>query len=330
MKKGIYIYGIIEENGNKSFGQIGMDKSEVYTIPYQTLAAVVSNVPAMVYQLTPENARAHENVIRKVMEERSVIPMSFGTVASNGSQVEKILSIGYKVFKSMLERIENKIQIDVKVLWDKDKIYLDILRENENIKRLTRKADKSQEDKIELGKLVNQALAEKREFYIGEIKNVLANFSEPPKENKLTDERMILNLAYLVDKTREQEFYDRVNEKERSYEGKLQIIAVGPLPAYNFTKLELKKLDFKLIDSARKILGLNEEITNEELEEAHRKLAYRYHPDRNPNDVASEQQFKKIEKAYMILARYSKNYPAGKISLKKEDVDKTILILEKE
>ncbi|MDI6708882.1 MAG: GvpL/GvpF family gas vesicle protein, partial [Candidatus Thermoplasmatota archaeon] len=263
MKKGIYIYGIIEENGNKSFGQIGMDKSEVYTIPYQTLAAVVSNVPAMVYQLTPENARAHENVIRKVMEERSVIPMSFGMVASNGSQVEKILSIGYKVFKSMLERIENKIQIDVKVLWDKDKIYLDILRENENIKRLTRKADKSQEDKIELGKLVNQALAEKREFYIGEIKNVLADFSEPPKENKLTDERMILNLAYLVDKTREQEFYDRVNEKERSYEGKLQIIAVGPLPAYNFTKLELKKLDFNLIDSARKILGLNEEITNE-------------------------------------------------------------------
>ncbi|MDI6708493.1 MAG: DnaJ domain-containing protein, partial [Candidatus Thermoplasmatota archaeon] len=72
------------------------------------------------------------------------------------------------------------------------------------------------------------------------------------------------------------------------------------------------------------------EITNEELEEAHRKLAYRYHPDRNPNNVASEQQFKKIEKAYMILARYSKNYPAGKISLKKEDVDKTILILEKE
>lgn len=327
---GIYIYGIIEEKGNKSLEQIGIDKSSVYTIPFQDIAAVVSNAPSQICQLTLENAKTHENVIRKVMEERSVIPMSFGMVAANGSQVEKILSIRYEAFKATLKKIENKVQIDLRVLWDKNRIYLDILNEDENIRELTRKVDKSEEDKIELGKLVNQALDSKREFYISELKNILADFSEPPKENKLTDERMIMNLSCLVDRVKEQEFYDRINEKEKSYNGKLQIVAVGPLPPYNFTKLELKKLDFNLIDSARKILGLSEKITLEELEEAHRSLAYRYHPDRNPNDAFAEQQFKKIEKAYVILTSYCKNYPNKKISFRKEAVDKTILILKKE
>lgn len=327
---GIYIYGIIEEKVSKGISATGMDDSSVYAIPYQDIAAVVSNAPKTIYQLTLESAKLHENVIRKVMEERSVIPMSFGMVAGNGSHVEKILSIGYEVFKDMLDKIKNKVQIDVRVLWDKEKIYLDILNEDENIRELARKADKSEEDKIELGKLVNQALDKKREFYISELKNILTDFSEPLKENKLTDERMILNLSCLVDRTSEQEFYDRINEKERGYEGKLQVIAVGPLPPYNFTKLELKKLDFNLINSARKILGLNEEITLEELEGAHRSLAYRYHPDRNPNDAFAEQQFKKIEKAYVILTSYCKNYPNKKISFRKEAVDKTILILKKE
>ncbi|MEW6069822.1 MAG: DnaJ domain-containing protein, partial [Candidatus Thermoplasmatota archaeon] len=117
-------------------------------------------------------------------------------------------------------------------------------------------------------------------------------------------------------------------EKEQSYKGKVQIIAIGPLPAYNFTKLKLKKLDFNIIDSARKILGLNEKITLEELEVSHRSLAYRYHPDRNPNDALAEQQFKRIEKAYAILADYCKHCSNKQISLTKENVDKTILILE--
>ncbi|MEW5759629.1 MAG: GvpL/GvpF family gas vesicle protein [Candidatus Thermoplasmatota archaeon] len=327
----MYIYGIIEEKVNRSFGKIGIeDGSEVYTIPYKDLAVVVSDVPVMIYQPTVENVTAYEKVIRKVMETHFIIPMSFGMVASSARHAENILSIGYNVFRAMLEKIKNKVQIDLKVLWDKNKVYFDILNENERIRELTKKVDKSHEDKLELGKLVHQALDKKREIYIEEIKKVLSNFSDKSKENKLTNENMLLNLSYLVDKEKEKDFYDKVNEKERSYDGKLQVIAVGPLPPYNFTKLELKKLDFKSMDNARKVLGLGKEITLEELEEAHRALAYRYHPDLNPNSALAERKFKNIEKAYNILANYCKHYPNRKILLRKEAINKTILFIEKE
>ena len=64
------------------FGPIGIgaEPSEVYTVHYRTLAAVVSDTPIEVLDSTRENVLAHERVNETVMREHTVIPMSFGTV----------------------------------------------------------------------------------------------------------------------------------------------------------------------------------------------------------------------------------------------------------
>jgi DnaJ-class molecular chaperone len=49
------------------------------------------------------------------------------------------------------------------------------------------------------------------------------------------------------------------------------------------------------------ILGVKPNISDEELKSAYRKLALRYHPDRNPNDRAAEEQFKRINEAYQQI-----------------------------
>lgn len=48
-------------------------------------------------------------------------------------------------------------------------------------------------------------------------------------------------------------------------------------------------------------LGVSRSVTSDELKSAYRKLAMRYHPDRNPGDSAAEEQFKEISQAYDIL-----------------------------
>ena len=50
------------------------------------------------------------------------------------------------------------------------------------------------------------------------------------------------------------------------------------------------------------ILGLGRDTTNDELKAAYRKLALKYHPDRNPGDKEAEEKFKKISEAYAVLS----------------------------
>jgi molecular chaperone DnaJ len=48
-------------------------------------------------------------------------------------------------------------------------------------------------------------------------------------------------------------------------------------------------------------LGLSREATEEDIKKSYRKLAMKYHPDRNPDDKGSEEKFKEAKEAYEIL-----------------------------
>ena len=49
------------------------------------------------------------------------------------------------------------------------------------------------------------------------------------------------------------------------------------------------------------ILGISKNATQEEIKKAYRNLAFKYHPDRNPDDKQAEEKFKKISEAYDTL-----------------------------
>jgi molecular chaperone DnaJ len=49
------------------------------------------------------------------------------------------------------------------------------------------------------------------------------------------------------------------------------------------------------------ILGVSSQAAMEEIKSSYRKLAMKYHPDRNPGDAAAEEHFKEISQAYDIL-----------------------------
>ena len=50
------------------------------------------------------------------------------------------------------------------------------------------------------------------------------------------------------------------------------------------------------------VLGVSKSASPEELKSAYRKLAVKYHPDKNPGDKASEDKFKEAGEAYGILS----------------------------
>jgi len=50
------------------------------------------------------------------------------------------------------------------------------------------------------------------------------------------------------------------------------------------------------------VLGLNRDASDEEVKKAYRKLAMKFHPDRNPDNPKAEEQFKEAKEAYEVLS----------------------------
>ena len=96
----------------------------------------MSDAPLGVLDPTRDNVLAHQRVNETVMREHTVLPMSFGTVFKTRDDVTAFLKSAYRAFSDVLDKMENKLEFGLKVLWDRDAVIREIEDEDEDIHRL--------------------------------------------------------------------------------------------------------------------------------------------------------------------------------------------------
>ena len=308
-----YIYGIIIDGERKSFGLCGIDDGqEVYTITYQDIACAVSNSPLQDYSSMLKEALGrslvkHQTIIERVMEDHTIIPMKFGTLACNNDEVAQILKRGYLQFKELLIDMDGKIELDVAATWnDLETSIKEIGTEDKQIREFKaeiaeKPPNEALQDKIKIGMMIKDALDKRREkeqaYIVDFLKGVTVDF----QKHQVMDDKMILNCAFLLERTKEPDFDSRLKKLDEEYKQKVHFKCVGPLPPYSFATCQLKRVGYSEINEARKLLGLEERASLKEIKESYRQFAQRNHPDRDPENNLLKEEFEKTTKAYKLL-----------------------------
>jgi Gas vesicle synthesis protein GvpL/GvpF len=244
-KRGKYVYCIVHAEEPLRFGPIGFGSpaGEVYTVHYEDIAAVVADAPMEVLDATRENVLAHERVNEAVMKFQTVIPMSFGTVFKTRDDIVELLRGAHGAFQDVLAKMENKVEFGLKALWDREAMIRQIEHEDEDIRRLKTEIASQKGStyfaRVQYGRLVDGALQSRSEQYVSEIFEALRDVSVASRANKPIGDKMILNAAFLVDRTRESGFDARVKALGAKYDA-LTFCYTGPWPPYNFVNIRLK------------------------------------------------------------------------------------------
>jgi hypothetical protein len=243
--RGKYVYCIIESSEPLRFGPIGIgaDPSDVYTVHYKNLAAVVSDAPLEVLDSTRENVLAHERVNETVMREHTVIPMSFGTIFKTREDIVEQLRSAAEAFGDVLNKMQNKLEFGLKVLWDRDQAVREVEHDDEDISRLKKEISGQKGPtyfaRMQYGRLIDSALQSRSERYVADILEQLREVSVASRINRPIGDKMIMNAAFLIARDQETAFDGKVKSIASRFD-KLTFKYTGPWPPYNFVNIRLK------------------------------------------------------------------------------------------
>lgn len=204
-EEGKYFYCIIPYNEEKTFGNLGMNNAKVYTIPYRNVAAVVSESPMKDYELTEDNMKRHEVVIRRVMEEHTVVPVEFGTVIQNERILKHLLKKAYDPVRECLRLVNNMVELGIKAVINGDIVFAD---------------------------------PEKRKECATSILESLNNRAKQLVKDDLFSDRLILNASFLVNKEEINTFSNEVTGLQEKYP-MIKLLYSGPWAPYNFVRIKI-------------------------------------------------------------------------------------------
>jgi hypothetical protein len=204
-EEGKYFYCVIPCNEEKNFGQIGINDEGVYTIPYRHIAAVVSDSPIMDYEMTEDNIRRHEAVLRQVMECHTVVPVEFGTTIKNKKILGRLLTKAYEPTRECLGLVDNMVELGVKVILNGDIVFAD---------------------------------PEKRKENASDILGSLSTIAKQAVAGDLFSDRLILNTSFLVNKKDTEVFSNEVARLQEKYP-MLKLLYSGPWPPHNFVYIKI-------------------------------------------------------------------------------------------
>ncbi|WP_122090610.1 GvpL/GvpF family gas vesicle protein [Halalkalicoccus subterraneus] len=200
----LYVYGVIE-NEDLDLEIEGVNGADhAYTVDYQSLSAVVSDIDTVEPERSDENVKNHDEVLQTVLEYdggRTIVPMSFGMGFKDKRTLKNLLRNARPVFTRTLREIDGMVELGLKVLTEDDASF-------------------------------------DREGVVADVEGRFDPISVNMVENELFSDRLVINRSYLVERADREAFNEAVSEFEDTHE-ELLVQYTGPWAPYNFVDIEI-------------------------------------------------------------------------------------------
>ena len=251
----LYTYAIIDSNSGMDEGPRlrsglrperlskdeplrGLGDAYVHNIPYRDIGIVVSDLEAQVQIKTEESILKHEEVVEKLMDRFTVLPMRLYTIFSKKEDMLLKVKDHYEDFIENLDRVREKCEFGIKVIWAGNIIKERIINAHKNESpstKPTQSGTKFMKEKFEKYK-IGKEFEEEADRCIAIADGFFSKFISEKRLEKLKTDNLLLSAAYLVDKEKSDDFKKAFEELKSSGED-LQFMLSGPWPAYNFITL---------------------------------------------------------------------------------------------
>ena len=244
MTEPTYVYGIVPADAEIPQDLRGLGPSgKVETISHGRVAALVGDVPPDRALGTRDDLVAHETVVDTVAARTTVLPMRFPAVVLEEGVVEELLAPNEEFFAEALHDLEGRQQFTLKGTYEEETVLREVLEGNEEVRTLRERVrdlpeDASYYDRVRLGELVVGALQELREVDAARIVERIEPVVVDLVLREPTAPEEVVNVAFLVDRSKVEEFESTVEDVGREFAGRVRLRLLGPIAPYDFVPAE--------------------------------------------------------------------------------------------
>jgi Gas vesicle synthesis protein GvpL/GvpF len=241
-KTGVYVYGILpgDVELTSDMTGVGDPPGQVRVVRSGDLAALISEVDMSGPLGSPEDLAAHKEILDASAADAPVLPMRFGAVvASEDAVTQELLDEHHDEFARALADLDGKAQYVIKGRYVGNVILPEVLSENRRAARLRDEirgtdSDATREARIQLGEIINDAVALKREKDTRTLGKAMADHCEASLVRDPTHELDAVHVAFLVRVDQEKEIERAVKDLGEQWDGRVELRLLGPMAAYDF------------------------------------------------------------------------------------------------
>jgi hypothetical protein len=249
-KCGTYLYAIVSSleaplrHPNGLEDTPGINGGSVTWICEGPVAAAVSEVPDRKIRPERRNLAAHQGVLKRLMQEGAVLPVTFGIIADDPDSTRRVLTAHCEELTAQIARVAGKVEMGLAFSWNAPNIFEYFVNTHSGLVQMRDEMFRggrtpSREELIDLGRLFDRVLAGERALHTATVLQTLAPLCFEIRENPPRNEREIGNIACLVGAHAQAEFEQGIMAAAKLFDNHYSFDYNGPWPPYNFVDVNL-------------------------------------------------------------------------------------------